>query len=83
MITINSVAFAVRQIFTEVNKFKSRSSKPGQISFDLFFACRQKTLSSMRTPKIFEISRLNHSREIGANILKNLGVVSHLRCDPK
>jgi len=35
---VNSIALAVREIFTGVRKFKARSHKPDHVPFDLVFA---------------------------------------------
>jgi len=54
MINLNSVAIAVREIFTGVRIFKSKSSKLGQIPFDLvfLFAIKTNPRRLLRTPNL-------------------------------
>jgi len=46
------IALAVREIFTGVHKFKSRSHNLCHIPFDLVFACRQTYSYAMHTPNL-------------------------------
>jgi len=53
VLNLNPIALAIREIFTGVRKFRSRSLKPGHVPFDLVFACPQNYSSySMHTPNL-------------------------------
>jgi len=70
MLNFNSVALAVREIFTGVRKFKYRSLKLGHVPSDLVFCMPSKLLLVIDALTKFEISMFSCSKDIRARILQ-------------